>query len=95
MPYSPNANATNSVSLHNMNGKQGDDPILDIMHWKIRRFSEGADKLIAEIVELGGRAELERTFDLFQPPPIEQFEIALRQIRDRLWKDRRDRGWEV
>lgn len=46
------------------NGKKGDEPLLDITYWKIRRFSEKADTLIAEIVNLGGKAELERTFNL-------------------------------
>jgi hypothetical protein len=53
------------------------------------------DALILEIVELGGRTELERTFNLFVPPPLDQFEPALQQMRNRLWKDAKDRGWEV
>ena len=44
---------------------------------------------------LGGEGELERTFDLFRPPPLEQFEPALQQMRDRLWKDAQEGGWEV
>ena len=47
------------------NGKQGDHPLTDIVDWKIRRFSEKADMLVLEIVNLGGEAELERTFNLF------------------------------
>jgi len=78
-----------------MNGKKGDDPILDIMHWKIPRFSPSADAMIAEIVHLGGRDELTRTFNLFQPPPIRQFEEALKELRDRIRKDRKERGWEL
>jgi hypothetical protein len=57
-----------------MNGKKGDDPIFDILHWKIPRFSPLADGLIAEIVQLGGRDELERTINLSQPPPIKHLE---------------------
>jgi hypothetical protein len=78
-----------------MNGSKGDDPVLDIVHWRIPVFSPTADALIAEIVQLGARDELQRTFDLFQPPPLEQFEIGLRQMRDRIWNDRKARGWEV
>jgi hypothetical protein len=77
------------------NGKQGDHPITDIVSWKIPRFSPKADALIAEIVQLGGQSELERTFDLFQPPPIDTFESALQQMRDLLWKDAKERGWEI
>ena len=77
------------------NGKKGDDPVLDIVHWKIPRFSPVADSLIAEIIQLGGRAELERAFNLFRPPPLEEFEAALQQLRERLWNDRKQRGWEL
>jgi hypothetical protein len=78
-----------------MNGTKGDDPILDIIHWKVRRFSEKADRLILEIVQLGGKEELRRTFDLFNPPPIESFEDCLEGIRDRLYRQAKERGWEV
>ena len=77
------------------NGKKGDHPITDIVSWKIGRFSPTVDALILEIVELGGLTELERTFNLFEPPPLDQFEPALQQTRDRLWKDAKDGGWEV
>jgi hypothetical protein len=77
------------------NGKQGDHPLTDIVHWKTRRFSEKADALVLEIVNLGGETELERTFNLFKPPPIEEFENTLRSIRDRLYREAKERGWEV
>jgi hypothetical protein len=77
------------------NGKKGDDPILDIVHWKIERFSPKADGLVAEIVQLGGRAELERTFNLSVPPPIAEFEKSLQALRDRLYGEAKERGWEV
>jgi len=53
------------------NGKKGDHPITDIVRWKTARFSSKADELIAEIVQLGGTADLERTFNLFVPPPFQ------------------------
>jgi hypothetical protein len=77
------------------NGKKGDHPLTDISHWKIRRFSAEADRLIAEIVQLGGRDELEKTFNLFAPPPMPDFEKSLREIRDRLFREAKERGWEV
>ena len=77
------------------NGKKGDDPLLDIVHWKTRRFSEKVDALILEIVNLGGEKELNRTFDLFNPPSYKEFEIKLGLIRDRLYKEAKERGWEV
>ena len=77
------------------NGKKGDNPFTDILHWKIPRYSSKADALIDEIVQLGGRAELERTFNLFVPPQLPEFEKALEEIRDRLRHDAKQRGWEV
>lgn len=77
------------------NGKKGDDPFTDILHWKILRYSSKADTLIAEIVQLGGRAELERTFNLSSPPQLPEFEKSLEEIRDRLSREAKQRGWEV
>jgi hypothetical protein len=77
------------------NGKPGDDPILDIVRWKSPRFSPRADELVAEIVQLGGQKELEQTFNLFVPPPLADFEKALQELRDRLHRDAKERGWEV
>ncbi|PYV20945.1 MAG: hypothetical protein DMG24_21085 [Acidobacteria bacterium] len=78
-----------------MNGKKGDHPLTDILHWKTLRFSPAADALIAEIVRLGGQSELEKAFDLFSPPPLALFEDALRRMRNRLYKEAKERGWEV
>jgi hypothetical protein len=78
-----------------MNGKKGDHPLTDILSHKILRFSPTADALIAEIVMLGGQSELEKEFNLFSPPPLPVFEEALRELRDRLWKMAKERGWEV
>jgi hypothetical protein len=65
------------------------------MYWKGRTFSEEIDKLIIEIVQLGGRKELEQTFNLFSPPPFSEFQPSLEEIRDRLVNEARERGWEV
>ena len=78
-----------------MNGKKRDHPLTDILLYKMRTYSEKADSLIEEIVQLGGRGELERTFDLMVPPPIEHFEAALQELRDRLRRQAKERGWEV
>jgi hypothetical protein len=77
------------------NGKKGDDPITDILHWKLPRFSSKADALIAEIVQLGGTDVLRKTFNLFVPPPVPEFEEKLQEIRDRLYGEAKERGWEV
>jgi hypothetical protein len=77
------------------NGTKGDDPILDIVYFKISRFSPTADALIAEIVQLGAQRELESAVNLFAPPPIAALEAELKEMRDRLLADRKERGWEV
>jgi hypothetical protein len=78
-----------------MNGKKGDHPITDIVYWKIPRFSPTADALIAEIVHLGAEKELERTFNLFAPPPLASFEFGLTKMRDSVLAERKKSGWEV
>jgi hypothetical protein len=77
------------------NGKKGDHPLTDILSWKARRFSARADTRIAEIVTLGGQSQLEKTFNLFVPPPLPQFDGALQQMRDRLYLEAKERGWEL
>jgi hypothetical protein len=77
------------------NGTKGDDPIVDIVYFKIPRFSPTADALIAEIVQLGAQGELGSTLNLFTPPPIPSLENQLRELRDRIFADRKERRWEV
>ncbi|HWC15686.1 MAG TPA: hypothetical protein VG498_01670 [Terriglobales bacterium] len=78
-----------------MNGKKGDHPLTDILLHNLPTYSDRADSLVKEIVQLGGRRELERTFDLMVPPPIDAFEAALLELRDRLRREAKERGWEV
>jgi len=78
-----------------MNGKHGDHPLTDILIHKIPVFSPAADILIKEIVELGGKKELEMKFNLFSPPPISVFEKELKIMRDQLKQEAKKRGWEV
>jgi hypothetical protein len=77
------------------NGRKHDHPLTDILTWKIPRFSAEADRLVTEIVRLGGRKELESTFNLFAPPPLPEFENKLRAIHERLYTEAKRRGWEV
>ena len=63
-----------------MNGAQSDE-LNDVnLRWKSRVFSTPVNNLIKEILELGGEAELDRSFDQFR----KEVEPALHQIRDRL-----------
>ena len=78
-----------------MNGNRGDHPLTDILVHNLKVFSAAADSLIKEICSLGGEKELEKEVDLFNPPPIDKFENVLRELRDKLKKEAKDRGWEV
>ena len=71
------------------NGKPRDHPLTDILVHGLRVFSRRADRLIKEIVALGGQAAIERAFDLFAPPPKREFEQRLTVMRDRLKTERR------
>lgn len=64
---------------------------VDNLRWKSEVFTPLANELIAEIVQLGGEAELTRTFAQFR----KEFEPALQQLRDRLMATAMDRGLET
>lgn len=78
------------------------------MTHKLPVFSPLANRLIAEIVALGGRAEIEERYGLFYwgPPSFHHqldslhpiptdLEAELDVLRQRLVGERRDQGWEV
>lgn len=46
-------------------GRPGNDPITDIVEHRLLVFSPVADRLVAEIVALGGRSELESRYGFF------------------------------
>jgi hypothetical protein len=81
------------------NGQIGDHPLTDILIHGRRVYSERADALVREIVDLGGRDELSdmliRDFNDFAKPDVPKLERVLIGIRDRLHQQARERGWEV
>jgi len=78
-----------------VNGKPGDDPITDVVKYRLPVFAPSVDILIAEIVALGGEQELrERGLDGLQPLPS-NLEQELRQVRDLRVREGRRSGWEV
>jgi hypothetical protein len=77
------------------NGKHGDHPLTDILVHKVLVFSPKIDALIVEIAGLGAERQLESKFNLFNPPPREEFERKLRMMRDELRREAKERGWEV
>ena len=74
-----------------MTAEQGDELIRATSRWKSQVFSPPVNALIAEILELGGQAELDRTFDHLR----KEVEPALQRIRDRLMSVAMDRGLEI
>lgn len=77
------------------NGKPGDHPLTDILHWKIKTFSSEIDSLIRDVVRFGGQKELDQKFDLLKPPPFTEFRKALVEMRGRLFREAKKNGWEV
>jgi hypothetical protein len=91
------------------NGKPGDHPLTDLLHWNSPTFGEPVDSLLREIVKLGGERTLDRSpwreqlWDLWprwSRSGAKDAEIAalvepLTELRDRLKSEARERGWEV
>ena len=70
------------------NGKIGDHPLTDIIIHGQRVYSERADLLVRQIVELGGREEIADLLLLeyndLANPDIPKLEHVLTDIHDRL-----------
>lgn len=76
------------------NGKPRDHPLTDVLVHGMEVFGPRADGLIREIVDLGGKAELEQQVDLLRIDPrfsanvreedIASLETELTRLRDRL-----------
>ena len=84
------------------NGKQGDHPLTDILHHDLEVYSAKADGLVREIVkladekgyrELGDR--LYRDFNPYVYPDVSSLELELVELRDRLKKEARLRGFAL
>lgn len=72
------------------NGKPGDHPLTDIMHGR-RVYSERADDLVREIVEMGAESRVSRLltgrFDDFKNPDVAELERVLTDLRDELARE--------
>jgi hypothetical protein len=91
------------------NGKPGDHPLTDLLHWNSPVFGEPVDSLLREIVKLGGERILDRPpwvgrlWDLWprwSRSGVKDAEIAalvepLTVLRDQLKAEAKERGWEV
>lgn len=77
------------------NGKQGDHPLTDILHYKTATYSDTADESIRQIAELVSRDHLYELFDWWNPPPMEEFESKLNECLVDMRRDAKERGWEI
>jgi hypothetical protein len=91
------------------NGKPGDHPLTDLIHWKSPVYGEPVDSLLREVLQLGGESILdrspwlERLWDLWPRwtrDAVKDGEIAalvepLTQLRNRLRTEAIERGWEI
>jgi len=83
-----------------VNGKPGDDPILDITVHGLAVYSDEVDGLIREVWLICGtnerdelRARLPRP-DALDAPGLEELHLRLEEFRSRLLGEARERGWE-
>jgi hypothetical protein len=74
-----------------MNGDRNDGRTVESTRWHGEIFTPVVNAFISEIQQLGGEAELTRTFAQFR----KELEPALQQIRDRLMAVAMDRGLET
>jgi hypothetical protein len=70
------------------NGKPGDHPLTDIVVHRLRVYSPAIDRLVRDIVDLGGRDEIADLllleFNHLDHPDLARLEAILRPIRDQL-----------
>jgi hypothetical protein len=84
------------------NGKPGDHPYTDIMIHGREVYSPRADALVREIAALADertRRELAdcllTQFNEYDKPDVQKLERLLTQMRDRLKREARERGFET
>ncbi len=84
------------------NGKPGDHPFTDIVNHGLDVYSSQVAKLVREIVKLASEQERRKLSDLlyqeyneYSNPDVEELERVLTDLRDKLLRDARERGWEV
>jgi hypothetical protein len=84
------------------NGKPGDHPLTDILGHGLEVYSPLAANLVREIARLADEKTLRQLGDLlnqqYNPwlhPDVAKLEAYLVQLRDRLRREAKDRGFEL
>jgi hypothetical protein len=83
-------------------GGPGDEPLPDILRWRRPVYSQAADTLIAELVELGGVQSAQDILERFGPLPerrtgeeLASVEALLEAKRDELLRHAHESGWDM
>lgn len=84
------------------NGKPGDHPFTDIVNHGLDVYSSQVAKLVRQIAKLASDQERRKLSDLlyqeyneYSNPDVEELERVLTDLRDKLLREARERGWEV
>jgi hypothetical protein len=83
-----------------MNGKPGDDPILDVTVHGLPVYSDTIDALIREVWPECGTRERDELRAMLPHPEgldaaeLEEVHLGLEDLRSRLLGEARERGWE-
>jgi hypothetical protein len=84
------------------NGKPGDHPYTDIVHWKKNTYSPLAADLVREIAKLTDQRGRDQLADLLTTeyddhshPDVAKLERVLTEMRDKLLKEARERDFET
>ncbi len=78
-----------------MNGKQGDDPALDILHYGLKVYSPEVDNLVCELAKLMEFRRLQDLLHSMSGLSVHAVGAKLQKTIDSLREDARARGWEV
>ena len=71
------------------------DPIINILIYKLPVFSPKIDNLIRELDKYMPQDQLARLINWFFPPPLNEMEIILNKKLEELKKEAQGRGWDL
>jgi len=78
-----------------MNGKHGDDPALDIIHYRLSVYSPEVDALVRELAKLMEFRRLSDFLSSLGGLSVEELRVKLNETVIMLKIDAKNRGWEV
>ena len=76
-------------------GGPGDDPVIDILVYKLSVFSPKIDGLIRELAKYMPAYRLDKLMNWLSPPPLDEMEAILVKELDELKKNAKESGWET